>query len=586
MINPQTKQTRVAVYLRVSTDEQAKEGRYGLEVQEEGCRTFCRLKGYSLNESHVFQDDISGGLPIEKRPALNLLFEAVKRKEFDTVLVYKTDRLARNVRILLNAINDFEKFSVGFQSVTEPFDTTTAAGRVNMNLLATFAEFEKEQIRERTMNGKLRGAMSGKWMTGVPPYGYRVVKKTKALEVVPEEAKIVKQLFQWITDEKLPLREIEKRMNEKKIPTPHSTRTKMSRGNYWYRRTIGRILTNEVYTGEFYYRKYRRPFNNLTSITNTDKLRPRDEWVLIPVPPIISKELFESSKNQLLENRNFSKRNQKRDYLYSKLAHCGTCGYKMFSGYQPPRANIEKSESTGKYYHGVYRKSDEVGTTRRCDMCKQYAESRMEPIWECLKEVLKNPKNMLNPLKQYAFKEDDPQNTKTRLSEIEKELSTLQQKRERMEDLFINGDDINKERLNQYSTEFKRDENRLHDEMSRLKQKLLSREEKEDRQKVIERLYEKVKTRIENVAYTEKSKIIQLFIERITLYPEDDRAEVVFKFPETANVSLSPETKKVSQGSEGVIFPLVLNIKTISERQRRIDIIQMNPLMYTPRMLA
>ena len=215
---PDKKKLRAALYLRVSTDEQAKEGHYGLEVQEERGRSFCESQEYLLEETHIYQDDISGGLPVEKRPKLKELFESAQRKEFDVVVVYKTDRLARNLRILVNAIHDLEKIGIAFRSVTEPFDTSTSFGRANLNLFGTFAEFEKEMIRERTMNGKLKAAKAGKWVTGIPPYGYKVDKKTRKLVLIPKQAKVVQTIFKWLVDEKLPLREIERRMNQMKIP--------------------------------------------------------------------------------------------------------------------------------------------------------------------------------------------------------------------------------------------------------------------------------------------------------------------------------------------------------------------------------
>src|SRR3989344_4262721 len=465
---PNKKKPKACLYLRVSTDEQAKEGHYGLEVQEERGRSFCESQEYSLEETHVYQDDISGGLPVEKRPKLKELFEAAQRKEFDVVVVYKTDRLARNLRILVNAIHDLEKIGIAFRSVTEPFDTSTSFGRANLNLFGTFAEFEKEMIRERTMNGKLKAAKTGKWVTGIPPYGYKVDKKTKKLVLIPEQAKVVQQIFKWLVDEKLPLREIERRMNQMKIPPPYSTKIKVRQThNYWYRRTIGRIAVNQVYTGHFIYRKYKRPFNNLTSLVDENKHRPKEEWVELETPPVISPEMFELAKRQLLKNRDLAKRNQKREYLYTKLIWCGKCSYKLFSGFQPPRKHWE--ESGGRYYHGCYRKPDAVGTTQRCDWCPQYGENRLEPIWESLKDILKNPKNVYKTLERYIYKEQDPATIHSRLEEIEKELVVVREKQKRVAELYIDNQ-IDKKQHESYSSEYKQEEQNLGVEATRLKQ--------------------------------------------------------------------------------------------------------------------
>jgi site-specific DNA recombinase len=177
------------------------------------------------------------------------------------VLVYRLDRFFRNTRHLLNAFEKLKQHGIAFQSATESFNTNEISGRLLLTFLGGIAEAERETIRERTQSGKLKSAREGKWVTGVPPYGYRLDKETKKLFSVPEQAKIVKKLFRWAVDEKLPLREIERRMNNLKVPPPYNTKYKKKQTlNYWHKRTIGRILTNEVYTGEFYFRKYKRPF--------------------------------------------------------------------------------------------------------------------------------------------------------------------------------------------------------------------------------------------------------------------------------------------------------------------------------------
>lgn len=576
------KKQRAALYLRVSTDEQAKEGHYGLEVQEERGRSFCESQEYTLSEEHVFSDSISGGLPVEKRPSLTKLFEAVKRKEFDVIVVYKTDRLARNLRILVTAIHDLEKMGVAFRSVTEPFDTTTSFGRANLNLFGTFAEFEKEMIRERTMNGKLKAAKSGKWVTGIPPYGYKVDEKTRRLVLVPEEAKVVERIFHWLVYEKLSLNEIERRMNQMKFPTPYSTKiTKRETQNFWFKRTISRMLTNEVYTGTFYYRKYKRPYNNLTSVIESSRQRPKEDWVPMSCDPVITTEMFEGAKEQLLHNREFARRNLKRDYLYSKLIWCSKCDFKMFGGFQPPRKQWEFSG--GQYYRGIYRKEDSTGTSKRCEWCPVYSEPRLEPIWECLKEILKNPKNMLAPLERYVYKETDPTLTKTRLEEIAEILNTIERKQLRASDLYVN-EQIPKPQYDQYLNEYKRDIQKLKDEATLLRQSLLTKKEKTDREQIVKQAYEKIKDKLDTISREEKAKIISFFIERITLHAKEDYAEVVFKFPEYTQ---APKTRTVSTiPKEGIkTFPLVLNIRTISEDERRRTIIMANPGMYTPKIL-
>ncbi|KKR50312.1 MAG: hypothetical protein UT84_C0012G0015 [Candidatus Curtissbacteria bacterium GW2011_GWA1_40_16] len=577
------KRIRCGVYLRVSTEEQNKEGHFGLEVQEDKCRAFIEsqeAEGYVLDEKHVYKDEISGGSPIEKREGLNKLFEAARQKEFDVLIVYKTDRLARSIRILVNAVHELESLGIKYRSVTEPFDTTTAFGRTAMNLFGTFAEFEKEMIRERTMSGKLKAARGGAWVTGFCPYGYFRNEETKRLEIVPEEAKVIKKIYLWLVNDRCSLGEIERRMNAMGIPSPKYTRiTKRETHNYWYKRTIGRILTNEIVMGRLIYRKYKRPFKNLTSLIDPSLLRPDNEWVETKVPPIISKELFNAATQQLIKNREFSKRNQKREYLYAKLIHCGQCNFKMFSGYQPPKKNRPAISGVGKYYHGVYRKVDAIGTTKRCEKCLQYAETRLEPIWECLKAILKNPENMNAPLEKYIYKEENSVEIKERLKEIEVELSFIEKKKEKVQKMYVESD-MDEKQYNLYISEYKTETRKLTDESTRLHQRLLSNAEKKERRTAISKVYEQVKNRLDNVSYSDKEKILHMFVERITLFPKENYAQVVFKFPSDSSVAQVDKVISLSPSSDKS-FPLVLNIRTMTEKERRVEIIMANPLMYS-----
>jgi len=567
---------RVALYLRVSTDEQTKG--YGLTVQKEKLLAFVQSQDYFLDERHIYSEEgFSGTLPVNSRPQLKQLFTDAQNKEFDVVLVYRLDRFFRKTTLLLGAIELLGNYNVGFRSTTEAFDTTSSTGKFMTTLLGAVAEMERDTIRERTSSGKLSAAKAGKWVTGVPPFGYKVDKKTKKLILIPEEAKIVEKLFKWLIDERLSLNELERRMNQMKIPTPYFTKVKKrTTNNYWYKRTIGRMLTNEVYTGRFFYRKYKRPFNNLTSITDKNKLRPKEDWVQIEAPVVISPETFELAKQQLMRNREFSKRNQKREYMYSKLIYCGKCNYKMFSGFQPPRKDWK--EGNGRYYHGIYRKDDAVGTTKRCDWCPQYSEARLEPIWECLKEILKNPQNMFQPLKQYIYKTENPKLTKIRLTEIETESSSISEKRDRANELYVNGQ-ISKKQYEMYVSQYKNDEQKLKDETIHLHQLSTTKKEKEEREVSLKKAYEQIKNKLENVSYEEKQKIVFLFIERITLYAKEDYVNVAFRFPsytKTTNISLIKEVSQEQKES----FPLILDIKTISETERRQQIIKLNPQMY------
>jgi len=534
MENKNKKEMRVALYLRVSTDEQAKEGHFGLEIQEEKGKSFCNSQeGYVLSEEGVYRDEgISGGLPIEKRPALKKLFEDAEEKKFDVVLVYKIDRLARNLRILLNGLEKLKELGIDFRSITEPFDTSSAFGESTLQMVGLFAQLERKLIQERTSNGREAAARKGKWVMGLPPFGFKRNEQTGGLEIIPVEARAIQQFYRWVADEKMSLREVQRRANNSspKLPAPkHRIYKKKTTLNYWHKRTLNRILVNEAYTGTTFYRKYKRPFRYIQSLTNPELQRPKGDWIEMTVPQIISSELFLRTQKQLLRNREMAKRNQKRDYLFSKIVYCGECGFKMFGGYQPPR----KDGNNGtKYYHGVYRKTGELGETRRCPRCKQYAEVRLEPIWDTLKAILKHPKIIFNPLQEHSTKQIDKSEVNEQIQQIEQELKSLQEKNIRLDELYLEDHRMTSDKYNRYKKEYEIEEENLKNERLKLNQFLLTSKEKKEREQSIKKMYNTIRKQLDEMTYEEKTEIIRLFINKIKVFADKNVAEVMFQFPD------------------------------------------------------
>ncbi|MES2749159.1 MAG: recombinase family protein [Patescibacteria group bacterium] len=570
---------RVAIYLRVSTEEQAKEGHYGLEVQEDRLKQFCSSQGFTLLDEHVFRDEgLSGTLEIESRPGLAKAFKAAENKEFDLLLVYKLDRIFRNQRKLLNALAKLVEYGVAFQSSTEAFDTATPSGRLMLQILGSFAEHEREVIRDRMMGGKRRAAAEGKWVTGVPPYGYRVNTETKKLIVCPEEAEVVVRFFEWLVHERCSLREITKRAIELKLPTPkHTTITARKKKGSWYKRTINRILANEVYTGETYFGKYKTNQRTAQIVTDTSFHKDSSEHVLITVPAIISKEMFAQAIEQLHMNRRMQKRNEKRIYLFSGLLYSGSTGKKLQSGYQKPKKD-QKTPTLGKYYHVYVQDIDRVASSdSKHNPEGQCAETRLIPIWTTLVEILSNPDNVLPRLEEYTFKNRNEARIEKKVAELTEQVKNLKDQQGRIALAFaemnLAEDDYrklirdNKERVNTLTIE-----------RDKLTQSLLKADELVNRNDIIKMLFKQYESRLANVSYEEQQYILRLFIERISLFIQDNYAEVVFRFPSSIK---SPTSKQLNVDQK---MRLVLHVKILSETQRRQYLLKSNPLMYKPRM--
>ena len=148
----------VAVYMRVSSEEQREKAT--IETQDGFLEEYCKLYGHEI--ASVYKDEaISGIVPMHERPEGQRLLADAATGRFETVLVYRLDRIGRKLLVVVDAHDRLEEAGVSLKSVTEPIDTSTPAGRMYFQLLASFGEYEKETINERTRDGKNRAYRNG-----------------------------------------------------------------------------------------------------------------------------------------------------------------------------------------------------------------------------------------------------------------------------------------------------------------------------------------------------------------------------------------------------------------------------------------
>lgn len=170
---------RIASYTRISTDEDRQP--FSLAAQQERLDAYARSQD-SWRIVARYSDQASGATL--DRPGLNLALADAASGVFELLLVYRVDRLSRNVRQLAQLSEELDKVGVALRSATEPFDTSSAAGKMMLQMLGVFAEFERRTIVDRITAGMERAASEGRWVSGRPPYGYTWDKDAKML--VPE----------------------------------------------------------------------------------------------------------------------------------------------------------------------------------------------------------------------------------------------------------------------------------------------------------------------------------------------------------------------------------------------------------------
>ena len=499
------KPERGAVYVRCSSEEAKKEG-YSPETQEGQSKRAIKFDGAQLDKKHVYSDiGYSGGT--DQRPGLQKLLTDARNKKFDVIYVSRLDRFFRNLRLLVNTVTELNKLGIRLKSATEPFDTSTPFGRMILYFFGIAAEWQREVGLEAMQEGAVKAIRDGKWVNGGNvPYGYKFNRKTHKAEVNEKEAKIVRMIFELVAYEKLSKYKVQKRLNELKIPTKYDSlgKTKMKRVNgfgWWHVRTIDRILKREAYySGEC--ECHRKSKNGHDE--NIERL-------IIKVPPLITKELYETAQTQLRKNRIISPRKVKRVYAFHHKIYCELDGWKYYAFYRKPKkpthhgVNFYRCSGKNRYIHATLCPSEEISENRI-----------LPPVWEKLKELFTNPEVVMEEFKKYSYEKSKRKAIEENLAKVKNAIQTIQKKKEKAVNLYLEGyidEETCKKKVDGYNELI---ENHQREE-EKLSQFLIREGEEKTRIASIHELYNRLKNAIENATYETKCQIIAKIIERITV---------------------------------------------------------------------
>src|SRR6056297_2862927 len=245
---------RCAIYTRKSTEEGLDQEFNSLDAQREGAEAYIvsqRGEGWQCVDLRYDDGGFSGGNL--ERPAMKRLMADIEAGKIDCVVVYKVDRLSRSLLDFSRLMETFQKHDVAFVSVTQQFNTASSMGRLILNVLLSFVQFEREMISERTRDKIAATRRKGKWCGGVPVFGY-TIDETK-LVVVPHEAERVRQIFElYLRTHSLleTAREANRRGWRTKLWT---TKKGVTRGGLTYdKNRIYQMLTNVTYIGKLTYK--------------------------------------------------------------------------------------------------------------------------------------------------------------------------------------------------------------------------------------------------------------------------------------------------------------------------------------------
>jgi len=393
--------TKTAIYCRVSTDDQEKEGT-SLHTQLEACLKYCLDKDYTVVRKFI---ETFSGLTLD-RPKLTDLRNMIRANDLDVIVVYCLDRLSRNATHGVILRDELDKHHVLLESVTEDIDKTPL-GEAITYLRGTFAQVEAEKIKERTMRGKLAYVKVGKLPqgTGIGIYGYNWNKATGKRTIHEYESKIVQKIFTMALSG-TSTNKIAIELNKQCI------RTKS--GGLWYPLTIRRIVSNSTYTGKTYYGMTKRV--NKTKVV----VQPKENWTLLPdiTPPIITEEMFKRTQETIAKIKQSRPIKESSPYLLTGFMKCAKCG-----------SPIGGTTLNGKYRYYKCRGSNPTATRGKiCDAGYIRANELEKDVWNKVLEML------TSPLTTFALLTDADVNIRARLKQnnplqiLEKQISQLRRK--------------------------------------------------------------------------------------------------------------------------------------------------------------
>jgi len=331
MIHPEG--IRAGLYARVSSEQQAQA--HTIASQIEALQEQMKADGVNCDPALYFVDEGYSGSTLA-RPELERLRDLAALDGLDRLYVHSPDRLARHYAYQVLLVDEFKRLDVELIFLNHPLGTSAEADLL-LQVQGMIAEYERAKIMERSRRGKRHAARCGRVSAmGAAPYGYRYIRKTDSggeasYQVVFEEARVVRQVFDWVARDRLSLHEVGRRLREAGVASPRGR-------DFWDPSTIWGLLKNPAYTGLAGFGKTRlgprrprlrpargqsQPPRRASSVYDV----PEEEWLRIPVPAIVSQEVFEVVAEQLAENRVRSRERSGGAHLLSGLVVCGECGH-------------------------------------------------------------------------------------------------------------------------------------------------------------------------------------------------------------------------------------------------------------------
>jgi len=385
---------RVAIYSRVSSEEQANEG-VSIEAQVAALKAYAKSMGWGIFDEYV-DGSFSGGT--DDRPAFRRMLDDARRKSFDIIAVCKLDRYFRNLRLLLNYLYELEHLGIKFVSTQEGLDTSTQYGKFAVQIMGVIAEFERGRIGERVRDARRYMISRGNWAGGRPPYGYRWLAGEKKWEIVKEEADIVRRIFHMYVEENGSIEGIAKTLNNEGSLTRD--------GSQWRFSTVRLILTHPGYKGE--------------------------HQLGINMPPLIDGTMWQRAQDRREEARSLLR--DPKGWLLQGMVSCGECGLGLKC--------VQKRDSDYRYYacRGRIERKLNTDEAKRCKLSYVRADKLESAVWTRIKDILSDREKLADCVNKAV---EDLEAQKKRVGAdalaINAKLEAIRAKKERLGIAFADG---------------------------------------------------------------------------------------------------------------------------------------------------
>lgn len=517
---------QVAVYARVSTDQQARAE--SISVQIERLLAHAKQQEWDLAPEHLFRDDGYSG-SILNRPGLNELRQATRYGAVEKVLITAPDRLARDYVHQVLLLQELEAGGCSVEFLDRPM-TQDPHDQLLLHIRGAVAQYERTLIAQRTQQGKERKFNAGLLLPwSEAPYGLRVdpdhPTDPAGVGVDETKAAVVREIFARYRARDGSLCRVARWLADERIPSPKG---KIG----WRLSTVRKILTNPAYAG-LVYRGRRQtcpakvrwsPVKGIIGKEPSCRAQPRERWKFVAhIPALISEEEFEQVQAKLASNRELAKRNNKaHEYLLRALVSCGEC----------LGACASRTTTTGYAYYLCKNRADMIRKARgqTCRAPYVRADELDALVWDDLCQVLTHPESIRHALERAHGGHWLPQELQERREMVRKSMAGAERQMERLTDAYVAGV-IGLEECGRRRRELERQIQVLERQEEQLAQEGQHTLELQGVAASIEAFCRRVETGLASATFDQKRQLVELLIDRVVVTGEE--VEIRYVLPTT-----------------------------------------------------